>query len=113
MRAMWWLIKIGMRAATRLRRGLGLEVAPTIVGHLDLDEPRPHARQAPEDQAPMYELAVVYARTFCGRCSAGPLTAGSRCPDCLELLAKVLGELHGDEPGKIAEIARLAREGKI
>ena len=92
---------------------------PRARGRLDVDEPGPRANLAEflsPDEAFMGDaqaLLEAYGRTFCGACGAGPHEAARRCPACLALLAKVLSELHGDEPGKIAKIARLAHEGKL
>ena len=36
------------------------------------------------------ELAAVFTRSFCGKCTAGPDYPLGRCPSCLELLDAVL-----------------------
>ena len=123
-RALWWLLKIAARASTRLRNALGpppVGTHPTewmVGGSLDPDEPAPRANLAdfldvasPEDRAWLLERAAIYARTFCGRCGAGPNNPARRCRACLELLARVMREQHGDEAGKLEKISELARKG--
>jgi hypothetical protein len=129
-RAVWWLLKLVWRTTTaagrwlRARLPAGVGVFDEMSGRLDTAEPRPRANLADfvegaRDGAwpfPALEVARIsrdYARTFCGECGASSGDPSKRCPACVALLVKVLRELHGDEPGKMAEIARLAREGRL
>lgn len=125
MRALWWLLKISARASARLRAALGpppVGTHPTEwmvgMGRLDPDEPAPSANlqdfldtASPEDRAWLLERTAIYARTFCGRCGAGPNSPRRRCAACLELLTRVMREQHGDEARKLEQIAELARKG--
>jgi hypothetical protein len=127
MRAVWWLIKLGWRTATRVRDALGpiVEVGthPTewsAAAHLDRAEAPPRANLAdfaetlePEERQELEMLTRAYSRTFCGKCQGSPTNPSQRCSDCIALLVAVLKELHGDEPQKIAQIARAAREGRL
>jgi hypothetical protein len=122
----WWLLKLLARAATRVRRALGLEEPGThptdwLMGaSLDTGEPRPRANLAdwlkgqPGDVVrDVRELAGVYATTFCGECEAGPERPELRCARCLERLVRVIDERNGGEVRKMAELAELARTGRL
>ena len=125
MRAVWWLLKLGWLAATRVRRALGPaegygHPAEWMMGaRLDPDEAPPRANLAdyvkslpPEEQETMRGLAQSYARTFCGKCGAGPLETQRRCATCMELLTRVIEDEHGGEAEKLATAVRLIRTGR-
>jgi hypothetical protein len=122
MRALWWLLKLALRLATRVQRRFAgvavLEASTTadVMGaQLDVDEPRPRAslrdwldKQDPETQAVMCELAEAYGRTFCGQCNGSPERPTERCADCHALLVRAIREMHGDEREAFARVARAA-----
>jgi hypothetical protein len=127
MRAVWWLLKLAARTATRLARALGPEpIAAThptewVMGaSLDAEEAPPRANlaswldaDAPDVVTHMRELAGVYSSTFCGQCPAGPDRPDLRCSRCLERLVRVIDSRNGAEVTKLAEIAELARQGRL
>ena len=127
MRGVWWLIKLGWRTATRVRAALGpvLEIGThpaewSTRAELDRDEAPPRANLRdfadtlePAERAELEHLTRAYTRTFCGKCAATMTNPAERCADCVAMLVEVLKELHGDEPAKVAAIARAAREGRL
>jgi hypothetical protein len=122
----WWLFKGAVRLATRLRHALGPAPRGThptawLMGaRLDVEEDPPRANLAPwlEVDSPerlerVRELVGVYTSTFCGECKAGPDAPELRCARCLERLVRVIDERNGGEVRKLAEIAELARTGRL
>lgn len=110
MRALWWLLKLAARTATRIRNASqpAAAVADVMGAQLDTEEAPPRAALSDFVDA---DQSDIYAKTFCGQCGAAPGGTKRRCGACLKLLERVYREVHGD--GVERALAELAREGEL
>jgi len=107
MRAVWWLLKLGWLAATRVRRALGPAEGYNHAPLVDYLE-----QTSPEDVARVAELAAAYGRTFCGKCGAGPFESARRCSVCVQMLTDEMRKLNGEGRASIRELVAAAYQEK-